>query len=143
MPQILRPDADVSAGAWAPTPTSPTTLYDKVDEVTRSDADYISSEQAPSSSAAILGLTSGSDPVSSANHDLNYAIRKDASGGSQIDATVELVEDPSGTPVARATYNHTDVANTWTEYNQTLSGGEADSITDYADLGIRITANQV
>ncbi len=40
--QFLRPDNDVDAGGWAPTPSSPTTLFDKIDEVTASDTDYIS-----------------------------------------------------------------------------------------------------
>lgn len=39
--QYLRPDADVSIGGWTPTPSSPTTLFDKLDEVIASDLDYI------------------------------------------------------------------------------------------------------
>ena len=42
VPQFLRPDSDVAVGGWTPTPTSPTTLFDKIDEVTASDTDYIS-----------------------------------------------------------------------------------------------------
>ena len=40
--QFLRPDSDVDAGGWTPTPSSPTTLFDKLDEETASDTDYIS-----------------------------------------------------------------------------------------------------
>lgn len=40
--QFARPDADVAATGWTPTPSSPTTLYDKLDETTASDTDYIS-----------------------------------------------------------------------------------------------------
>jgi hypothetical protein len=40
--QFLRPDSDISVGGWTPTPSSPTTLFDKIDEDTASDADYIS-----------------------------------------------------------------------------------------------------
>ncbi len=40
--QFLRPDSDITVGGWTPTPSSPTTLFDKVDEVTASDTDYIS-----------------------------------------------------------------------------------------------------
>ncbi len=39
--QFLRPDSDVDAGGWTPTPSSPTTLFDKLDEVTPSDTDFI------------------------------------------------------------------------------------------------------
>ncbi len=40
--QTLRPDSDIAVGGWTPTPSSPTTLFDKIDEVTASDTDYIS-----------------------------------------------------------------------------------------------------
>ncbi len=40
--QFLRPDSDIDAAGWTPTPSSPTTLFDKIDEVTASDTDYIS-----------------------------------------------------------------------------------------------------
>ena len=39
--QYLRPDSDVTVGGWTPTPTTPTTLFDKVDEVVPVDADFI------------------------------------------------------------------------------------------------------
>lgn len=38
----LRPSSDISPGDYAPTPSSPTTLYDKLDEATPSDTDYVS-----------------------------------------------------------------------------------------------------
>jgi len=41
--QQARPDADIAAAGWTPTPGSPTTLFDKVDDVTTDDADYITS----------------------------------------------------------------------------------------------------
>ena len=40
--QSLRPDSDLVVAGWTPTPSSPTTLFDKIDEVTASDTDYIS-----------------------------------------------------------------------------------------------------
>ncbi len=40
--QFLRPDSDLVVAGWTPTPSSPTTLFDKIDEVTASDTDYIS-----------------------------------------------------------------------------------------------------
>ena len=40
--QQLRPDSDIVVGDWEPTPSSPTTLFDKIDEVIASDTDYIS-----------------------------------------------------------------------------------------------------
>ena len=40
--QFARPSADAAIGGWTPTPGSPTTLFDKIDEVTVDDTDYIS-----------------------------------------------------------------------------------------------------
>jgi hypothetical protein len=40
--QFSRPSADVAVGGWVPTPGTPTTLFDKLDETTPSDTDYIS-----------------------------------------------------------------------------------------------------
>lgn len=37
----LRPVSDITVGDWVPTPSSPTTLFDKLDETTASDTDYI------------------------------------------------------------------------------------------------------
>ena len=39
--QFLRPDSDLVTGGWTPTPSTPTTLFDKIDEVVASDVDYI------------------------------------------------------------------------------------------------------
>jgi hypothetical protein len=39
--QYLRPDSDIAVGGWTPTPSSPTTLFDKLDEVLPVDADFI------------------------------------------------------------------------------------------------------
>lgn len=40
--QYARPSADAAAGGWTSTPGSPTTLFDKIDEASADDADYIS-----------------------------------------------------------------------------------------------------
>lgn len=40
--QFSRPASDLATGGWAPTPSSPTTLFDKIDESIADDADYIS-----------------------------------------------------------------------------------------------------
>lgn len=39
--QYQRPNADQATALWTPTPASPTTLYDKLDETSADDADYI------------------------------------------------------------------------------------------------------
>ena len=39
--QTLRTDSDVDKGQWTPFAASPTTLWDKIDEIVADDADYI------------------------------------------------------------------------------------------------------
>jgi hypothetical protein len=41
--QFQRPNADIATTGWTPTPGTPTTLFDKVNEATASDSEYISS----------------------------------------------------------------------------------------------------
>jgi len=139
MPQIARPDEDVSAGTWTPSPSSPATLFDKIDEATPDDADFISSPVAPAAAAVEIGLQTLSDPGASDGHKVRYRIRKDQSGGAQIDGTAQLLQGA----VVIASWAHTNVTNTWTTFEQTLSGAEADAITDYADLRVKFVGTQV
>lgn len=43
-PQKIYPTSDVSVGSWTPTPSSPATLYDKINEVTLDTSNYITSD---------------------------------------------------------------------------------------------------
>ncbi len=138
MPQVARPDIDISAGAWTPFPVSPTTLWDKLDETTFSDADYVESEAAPATSACEVGLSSVTDPVSSVDHIINYRISKDLAGGAQIDAILRLREGVT----TRASQTTVDQDENWTAKSYTLSGPEADTITDYGNLSLQMEANQ-
>jgi hypothetical protein len=50
-------------------------------------------------------------------------------------------EGTPGTQIAQ--WTHTAIAETITAAAQTLSGAEADAITDYTDLYLRFVGNQV
>lgn len=41
MTTFLRPVSDISLGDWVPTPSTPTTAWDKIDEVVADDTDYV------------------------------------------------------------------------------------------------------
>jgi hypothetical protein len=138
--QTARPASDISLGNFVPTPASPTTGFDKLDEVTPSDADYVSSPSAPSAEEYEFKFSSLVDPLSSADHDIDYRLRKDSAAGSQINATVELRQGPS-TLIKQ--WTHTDLSNVWTTFAQTLAAGEADLITDYTDLRLKVIFTQV
>lgn len=131
--QIGSPVSDVSVGLWSATP-----LWQKVDEFTASDADLIVSATNPSNDTCEVGLTTTTtDPVSSSNHIVSYRYAKSASGGRTIDLTVRLMQ---GTTII-ATFSHTNIGNTVTQADQTLTGAQADSITNYGDLRLRFIAN--
>lgn len=146
MAQFARPSADASVGNWLDDGGGSTSLFAAIDEASPSDVDYIESESAPASSPYACDLGTIEDPQSSSGHIVRYRYQKDASGGAQIDLTVELrqgyvSEGTQGTLIA--SNSHTNIGNGWTDGSFTLSAVEADSITDYSDLQLRFVADQV
>ncbi len=141
MAQFSRPDNDDSIGSWTDEALGTTNIYTGIDEVTPEDTELVRSEDNPSSSVYIAGLSTVTDPVSSINHIVRYRYAKNESGGGQpstINLTVELRQ--STTVIASQTHN--DVTTTFTDGSFTLTGGEADNITDYSDLNVRFTADR-
>jgi len=121
-------------------------MYLEIDEVTQDNVDFIKSPSAPTSDVYVTKLTTLEDPVLSTGHIVRYAYQKDAAGGAQIDLTVQLRQDyvNEGTPGTLIHSEvHTNIPNGWTAGSFTLSGGEADAITDYTNLFLRFVANQV
>jgi len=122
-----RPDADVAAGAW--TASTGSDLFAMLDEETPADADYI---HTASASTCEIGLSDATDPGTSSGQVLRYRARSD-------DASTLIAKLMEGaTTIASRT--HASVPNTWTEYTMTLTGGECDAITDYADLRVKLEA---
>lgn len=145
MAQFARPDSDSHVGNWEDEGAATTNLFQSIDESSSSDADYVTSEAAPSTSPYVAGLSSVTDPLASSGHIVRYRYSKDTSGAT-IDLVVQLREGyiseaSQGTLIATTT--HSNIGTSWTAGSFTLSSGEANSITDYADLHIRWTANQV
>lgn len=147
MAQFGRPISDASIGAWTDEAAGTINIYTGIDEVSAEDTEYITSEANPSSSPYVCGLTTSlEDPVSSSGHVMRWRRQKSASGGADINLTVQLRQGyvSEGTPGTQIT-SQSDAAipATWTDTSYTLSGAEADSITNYTDLFIRIVATQV
>ena len=148
MAQFGRPSADTSIGTYTDEAAGTTNIYTHIDEDVSApnDADYVRSVLAPANAPYVCALTSVEDPVSSTNHIVRYRYAKDAAGGAQIDLTVQLRqgytnEGSPGTQIAQ--WTHTNISNTLATAAQTLSGAEADAITNYASLFLRFVANQV
>ena len=124
--QLARPTSDVSAGTW--TASTGSDLYAMLDETAVNDADYIVTTGASTCEVALGSL---SDPAVSTGHKVRYRLSANTGG-----ITVRLRE---GTTTI-ATWTHNPAPNFPTTYEQTLSGAEADSITNYAALKLQFEA---
>lgn len=131
--QLAAPTSDISAGGW--TPSTGASLFGVLDETVRDDADYVISSRNPSSDTFEVKFAAVTDPNVSTGYKLRYTLGKASSSMGRIDSTVSLVQ---GTTII-VTYTHTDIPATTTLYTQTLTGGQADSITDHSDLRYRRT----
>jgi len=127
-PQYARPDSDISTGSWTTAP-----LWQKIDEVTPNDADYIQTA-ATASSTAKVGLSNVTDPQSSSGHIVRFRARQYNFGYNNM--TVALYQ---GDTLIRS-YTTPALTTSWTAYSFTLTAAEADSITDYTDLRLWFTA---
>ena len=146
MAQFARPSADTSIGGYKDQADGVTNIYATIDETSPSDADYIKSALAPANAPYVTKLSAIEDPQSSSGHIVRYRYAKNAAGGAQIDLTVQLRQGyvNEGTPgTLIKEWAHTNISETFATQQQTLSAGEADSITDYSDLYLRFVANQV
>jgi hypothetical protein len=133
--QIARPDGDVSAGGW-----TSTTLFSKVDEAGPDDSDFITSASGPSNDICELSLSNLTDPSASGGHVLRVRRKKSASSSNQIDMRYRLLQ--GATQIASWT-DDTNISDAAFEIvTRTLTGGEADAVTDYSDLRVEIRANQ-
>lgn len=125
-PQLLAPVSDVSAGDW--TPSAGTDLYAMLDEDPYSDTDYIVAE---TESTCTIAIEAGSDPSSSTGHILRYRL---LAGSGKIAVTLKQ----STTTIA--SWGPHTLTGAAQDFAQTLTGGEADSITDYSALRVEFTS---
>lgn len=138
MPQFARPSADTVRTAWTDQAGGTTTIYTTIDEVSASDADYIKTSAPPGANEFETLLTSVTDPVSSTGHVMRWRRRKQpASGSNDVTITVRLLQ---GTTQITSQSDPT-IPGTFTDTSYTLSGAEADSITNYADLRLEFVAS--
>ncbi len=121
------PVADASAGTWVATP-----LWQKVDETVRDDADFITG---PNAAACTLTFADLTDPNTNVGHVVRYAYRRQNATAASL--LVELLQGAS-TVVASKTET-IPAGDTFVESSMVLTTTQADAITDYADLHIRLT----
>ena len=140
MAQFARPSADTVRTGWTDEAAGTVDIYTGIDEVTAEDTEYIKTPTPPGANEFETLLTTVQDPLSSANHVMRWRRRKQpAAGSAQINLTVRLMEGAT----QRVTQSDTNLPGTFTDTSYTLSGGEADTISNYADLRLEFVAAQV
>ena len=152
MPQYAVPSADITDGSWLNQAGSATNIFSSIVPDTPGsigagdDTDYAESDLAPASSAFAVDLSTVEDPVSSSGHIMRWRRGKNAAGGAQIDLTVQLRQGYTGEGAQGTlinSFSDTNIPDAFATTTDTLTGGEADTITDYTDLQLRLVANQV
>ena len=122
----LRPSADISTGSW--TPSTGTTLYETLDEVSASDADYI---QTSTASSCEVRLAAGATPSNRDNHTIRYRI---LAGSGTLTAVLKC-----GSTTIKS-WNHT-LTGSVQDISNALTNAEASAITDYTDLRVTFTSS--
>jgi len=140
MAQFGRPSADTVRTGWTDEVGGTTTIYTGIDEVTAEDVEYIKTPTPPGANEFETLLTSVTDPLVSTGHIMRWRRRKQpASGSAAINLTVRLMQ----AAVQKVSVADNTIPGSFTDTSYTLSGAEADSLSDYADLRLEFVAAQV
>jgi len=127
--QTLAPTSDITTAGW--TTTGAASPFAALDETTASDADYVSAST-PNGSVLEVRFAAATDPASSSGHQVRYRLR--ATGSHSV--RVSLMQGAT----ERAFWTHTNLTADFQTITQTLTTAQADSLTDYSDLRLRVTA---
>jgi hypothetical protein len=138
MAQFARPISDLdNTGGWTTTP-----LWSKINEGGAGDGTVVISDSTPTTSEPFtVDLDTIGDPAVATGHILRIRWAKNAGGGGAKTIRIELREGyvseaSQGTLIATDDYSLN--STTLTTDTTTLSASEANSITDYSNLQIRI-----
>lgn len=146
MAQFARPDADTTLGNYQDNAGGTTNIFQAIDESSASDTDFIRSPTSPVNEVYVCRLSDVTDPVSSSGHIIRMRTSTDQSAQEVLDFTQQLRmtyvnEGSQGTLIASQSRNSVS-STTWTDSSYTLSGAEADAITDYTALFFRFNINK-
>lgn len=137
--QYARPDADnANPGSWTDEGTvdNDGNLYTSLDETYPDDGDsYVLSGNNPGSADYFeVGLPNLTDPASSSGHVIRCQAMRTA-GSRDISLSIDLYEGAT----LRASLNTGNLSSTvWGYFEYELSGAEADAISDYTALALRV-----
>ncbi len=133
--QYARPVSTTSAGLW--TPVGAATIHEALDEASPNDADYAQSPLSPAAASPVrVALGPLNEPPVSTGHIVRYRMGKDAAGGDTLTVTPRLYQGATliSTGPAQA------VPDAFQTFSWTLTGPETDSISNYGDLRVDISA---
>jgi len=133
--QIVRPTTDTSLGGWTDQADGTSSIYTAIDETTASDSDFVQSPNNPSTSIYKFKIGTISDPGIHANNIVAYRYRKPEAVGT-VNLKVRLIEGTT----TRKEWTHSNIGTSWTTQEQTLTEGEAATITDYSNLYLELEA---
>ena len=139
--QLLLASADSVDGTWTDQ-AGGTALSAAIDETVPSDTDYIQSVDSPSNAGCRVKLATGADPSMSTGHVLHWRVKKSAAG-QVMDMTIKLYQgggNSLGAGTLIATRTRSGVTTSFQTFDETLTGTEADSITNYGDLYLEFYA---
>lgn len=146
MPQFGRPITDITRGNFSDQAGGITNIFQSIDEASANDADFIRSSQSPISEVYVCALSTVTDPNSSTGHIIRMRINTDLDAQELIDFTQQLrlnyaSEASLGTLIASQQRLGVNSSG-WVTSTYTLSGAEADAITDYTSLSFRYIVNK-
>jgi len=129
-----RPSSDITTTNWTRS-SGTNAYYTYVDEVIADDNDYL--QTTVTNAGLEVKLSAVTDPQSSSNHFVR--VRTWSVGSGPGEARTILLLQGATTIATVATGNPSRTVGSQVDY--TLTAAQADSITDYSDLRIRVTAN--
>ncbi len=140
MVQIARPTSDVSTGGWEPQGSSAeTTLWESVDEVSADDGvTYIEALDGEDITCELGIASTITDPGGNTGYFLKFKMQGTGSGGPER-CSIALFQ---GATQRASSGNFTSRA-AWADKVYELTTTEADSITAFTDLRIKLTSSNL
>ncbi len=140
MVQIARPDSDISAGGWEPQgSTAETTLWESLDEVSANDGvDYIEALDGENITCEVGLDSSITDPGGNTGYFIRFRIQGTGSGGPER-VNIALFEGTT----QRAISGNFNNRGSWADFSYELTTSQADAITAFTDLRIKLTSSSL
>ncbi|UCG49365.1 MAG: hypothetical protein JSU94_06190 [Phycisphaerales bacterium] len=134
--QYARPDGTVSATGWTASGTP--AHHEATDEVTpNDDTDYVLAADGVAATAE-LSLTDVTDPQVSSGHIIRFRMMSSGTKGAE---RCDFILFQGAAEIASLTNQAS--RDVYTTFEATLTGAEADAITDYSDLRFVISTSTV